>query len=116
MQVASTLWPKRKTQKISEYRFRVKWTQCSPRTEERSLKTSSTSVFRLGRAQTSPTPSSWGRLAPLAGRPTPWSADQPVGPTTLSLLRGSMALVPYVGLQRISCKNPVAPCYKYKGG
>ena len=116
MQVASTLWPNRKTQKISEYRFRIKWTKCSPRIEARSLKKSSTSVFRPGQAQTSPTPSSWGQLAPLAGRPTPWLADQPVGPTTLSLLRGSMALVPYVGLWRISCRNPMAPCYKYKGG
>ena len=116
MQVASTLWPDKKSQKLSEHRFRLKWTKCSPRTEARSLKTSSTSVFRPSQAQTSPTPSSWGRLAPLAGRLTPWSGDQPVGPTALSLVRGSMALVPYVGLRRIGYRNPVASCYKYKGG
>ena len=50
-----------------------------------------------------------GRPAdPLVGRPAR-------GPIALSLLRGSMALVPYVGLRWISCRNPVAPCYKYKG-
>ena len=33
MQVTSTLWPDTKSQKISEYQFRLKWTKWSPRTK-----------------------------------------------------------------------------------
>jgi hypothetical protein len=38
MQVASTLWPDIKSQKLSEHRFRLKWTKCSPKTQFRPLK------------------------------------------------------------------------------
>ena len=38
MQVASTLWPDIKSQKISEHRFRIKWTKCSLRTQLRQVK------------------------------------------------------------------------------
>ena len=39
MQVTSTLWPDTKSQKISEQRFRLKWTKCSPRTNPNEVKT-----------------------------------------------------------------------------
>ena len=70
MQVASTLWPDIKSQKISEHRFRLNWTKCSPRTKANPVKTRQAPVFRQGQAQTSPTLGSWGWWAPPAGRPT----------------------------------------------
>ena len=85
MQVTSILWPSRKTQEISEYRFRLKWTKCSPRTEAKPLKTSSTSVFRQGQAQTSPTLGSWGWWAPPARRPTTLVGRLAHGPHRLNL-------------------------------
>ena len=39
MQVASIFWPDIKSQKISERRFRLKWTKCSPRTNPNEVKT-----------------------------------------------------------------------------
>ena len=39
MQVASTLWPDIESQKISERRFGLKWTTCSPRTNPNEVKT-----------------------------------------------------------------------------
>ena len=116
MQVAGTLWHDIKSQKISEHRIRLKWTKCSPRTKPNQFRTGYTSVIRQGKAQTSPTPSSWGRLEPWVGRPTTWSADQPMGPTALIVQRGSSSLVLDVGSTRQSCCTAVAPSYKYKGG
>ena len=54
MQVASTLWPDIKSQKISERWFKLNWTKCSPRTNPNPLKRSRTLVFRPKKAQTSP--------------------------------------------------------------
>ena len=85
MQVASTLWPSRKSQKISEYRFRLKWTKCSPKTKAKQVKIGQPQCGSDKEAQTSPTPSSWGRLAARAGRPTYRSADQAHGPHRLNL-------------------------------
>ena len=85
MQVASTLRPSRKAQKISEYRFRLRWTKCSPRTEAKQVKTCQPQRASDKEAQTSPTPSSWGRLAPLAGRPTPLVGAPARGPHRLKL-------------------------------
>ena len=39
LQVSSTLWPDIKPQKLSEHRFRLKWTKCSPRTQFKPFKT-----------------------------------------------------------------------------
>jgi len=39
MQVASTLWPDIKSQKLSEYRFRLRWTKSGSRTQFRQAKT-----------------------------------------------------------------------------
>jgi hypothetical protein len=116
MQVASTLWPNKKSQKISERRFRLNSTKCSPRTKPNRLRTVHSLVIGQGEAQTSPPKGSWGRLAPLGGRPTTWSADGLVGPTALARPRGGVSLAPHVGSTRIGGFSHVAPCYKYKGG
>jgi len=63
-QGASTLWPDRKSQKISERRIRLKWIKCSPRTKANPVKTGRATTFGQEEAQTSPTRSSWGWLAP----------------------------------------------------
>ena len=39
MQVASTFWPDIKSQKISERRFRLKWTKCRPKTNPNEVNT-----------------------------------------------------------------------------
>ena len=39
MQVASILWPDIKSQKISEQRFRLRWTKSDARTQFRQAKT-----------------------------------------------------------------------------
>jgi hypothetical protein len=39
MQVARTLWPDIKSQILLEYRFRLKWTKCSPKTQLKQVKT-----------------------------------------------------------------------------
>ena len=74
MQVASSLWPDRKSQKILEHRFRLNSTKCSPRIEGNPLRTDHTSMFRQGKAQVSPAPAvgamgAAGRPADHAGRP-----------------------------------------------
>ena len=81
MQVASTLWPDIKSQKISEYRFRLKTDQVKFKTTPNPLRTGRTLVFRQEEAQDSP----WKKLGAV-GAPGP-SADhpgrpsRPVGPT-----------------------------------
>ena len=112
MQVASTLWPDIKSRKISEHRFRLKWTKCSPRTEANPLKTDSTLVFRQGQAQTSPTEEGWGRLAPLGSRPTTLVGRRPSRPHRLTPSMWQQL----IGSPCQFCKEEaVAPCYKYKG-
>ena len=113
MQVASTLWPSRKSKKISEYRFRLKWTKCSPRTKAKQVKTGQSQRGSDKEAQTSPTPSSWGRLAARAGRPTYRSADQAHRPHHLNFATCRLPVAP-LGL--LGVLRPVAPSYKYKGG
>ena len=108
MQVASTLWPSRKSQKISEYRFRLKWTKCGPRTEAKQVKTGQPQRGSDKEAQTSPTPSSCGADGGQ-GRP----ADQAHGPHRLNF---AMWHLPVAPLGRFGVLRPVAPSYKYKGG
>ena len=115
MQVASTLWPNIKSQKISERWLNLKWTKCSPRTASNPVKTRQAQVIRQEEAQDSPAPCGWGRLAPWDGRPTTWSADQARGTHRLNQPLGGLALAPNGGSPRISCRNPMAPCCKYKG-
>ena len=100
MQVASTLWPSRKTQKISEYRFRLKWTKCSPRTEAKQVRTGQPQRGSDKEAQTSPTPSSWGRLVARVDRPTYRSAAQAHGPHRLNFATWHLPVAP---LGRFGC-------------
>ena len=113
MQVASTLWSDIKSQKISKQRFRLKWTKCSPRAQFRQVKTGQLQRGSDKEAQTSPTPSSWGRLAASAGRPTYRSAAQAPGPHRLNFATWRLPVAP---LGRFGVLRPVAPSYKYKGG
>ena len=97
MQVASTLWPDIKSQKISERRFRLIWIKCSPRTIPKSVKTRQAPAFRQVEAQDSPLEEDGadggsGRSTDLPGRPN-W----PVGPTASTLPRVTSSLVAQVG-------------------
>ena len=103
MQVASTLWPNRKTQKISEYRFRLKWTKCSLRTEAKQVKTGQPQRGSDKEAQTSPNPQQLGAVG----------ADQAHGPHRLNFATWRLPVAP---LGRFGVLRPVAPSYKYKGG
>ena len=113
MQDASTLWPDMKSQKISERRFRLNCTKCSPRTAPNPLKTSQHQRGPDKAAQDSPPEEVGGGSRHWQAV---WSADRPMGPTALSLLRGDVSLAHNVGLLRIGSFSPVAPYYKYKGG
>ena len=83
MQVASTLWPDIKSQKISEYQFRLIWTKCSPRTTPNPLKTGQHQRGPDKAAQDSP-PEEVGAVG-ATGRP----ADLP------GSLTGPLAQPPY---------------------
>ena len=113
MQVVSTLWPNRKTQKISEYRFKLNWTKCSPRTTPKHVKTRQTPAFRQKEAQDSPLEEDGGGWWPgQVDRPT-WSADLARGPHCLNQDTWRL-LIGHLG--RLQGSHPMAPCYKYKGG
>ena len=97
MQVASTLWPDIKSQKISEQRFRLKWTKCSPRTNPNEVKIGQPQRGSDKEAQDSlpeEVGGGWwpGQADRPTGRPT-W----PVGPTASTRACGVSPLVPYVG-------------------
>ena len=84
MQVASTLWPDIKSQKISERRFRLIWTKCSLRTTPKSVKTRQAPAFRQEEAQDSPLEEAGGGWRPgQVDRPT-WSAELARGPHRLN--------------------------------
>src|SRR6185312_14673249 len=112
MQVASTLWPDIESQKISERRFRLRWTKCSPRTNPNEVKTGQPQHTLDKEAQDSlPEEVGGGWWPGQADRPT-WSADQARGPHRLN--QGTWHL-PVGPLRRLCRLHPVAPCYKYKG-
>ena len=73
MQVTSTLWPDTKSQKISEYRFRLKTDQVKLKTTPNPLRTGRTPVFRQEDAQDS----HWKKLGAV-GAPGP-----PAQPSTV---------------------------------
>ena len=113
MQVASTLWPDIKSQKISERRFRLKWTKCSPRTNTNAVKTRQAPAFKQEEAQDS-LPEEDGGSWPhwQADRPTR-SADLAYGPHRLifdawQLLTGSQGRFQGVELQS-SAESTMAP-------
>ena len=113
MHVASTLWPDIKSQKLSERRFRLIWTKCSPRTTP--------NPFKKGQHQHGPDKAAQDSLLDeardgwslgKADRPTR-SADLACGPHRLSQ---GMWHLPIGPLHRLCRLHPMAPCYKYKGG
>ena len=84
MQVASTLWPDIKSQKISEYRFRLKTDQVKLNTTQNPLRTGRTLVFKQDEAKDSLLEEVGGGWRPWAvGRP-PWSTEQVRGPHRLN--------------------------------
>ena len=113
MQVKSTLWPDIKPQKLSEHRFRLRWTKSDARTQFKQVKTGQPQRGSDKEAQHSlPEEVGAGWQPGQADRPT-WSADQARGPHHLNQGTWRLPIGHLHSLQRFS---PVAPCYKYKGG
>jgi len=113
MHVASTLWPNIKSQKISEHRFRLKWTKSSSRTQRKQAKTDQDQRGPDKEAKDSLLDEARGGWHPWAvGRP-PWSADQARGPYRLNF---AMCHILIGLLGRLCESHPVVPCYKYKEG
>ena len=112
MQVVSTLLPDIKSQKISEHRFRLKQTECSPRTQLKPLKTAGNNVDQTRQLRTAHQKKVGGvwHLG-LAGRP-PWSAVQAHGSHRLNLNTWRL-LTGCLG--RFQELQLVARSYKYKG-
>src|SRR6185312_15662735 len=85
MQVTSTVWPDIKSQKLSEHRFRLRWTKSDARTQFRQVKTGQPQCGIDKEAQDSlPEEIGGGWLPEQANRPT-WSADLARGPHRLNL-------------------------------
>ena len=78
MQVASTLWPDIKSQKLSEHRFRLRWTKSGSITQLRQARTDLDQHGLDKAAQDSPPKEVGGGWRPTdqSGQPN-W----PVGPT-----------------------------------
>ena len=113
MQVASTLWPDIKSQKISERRSWLIWTKCSPRTTPKPVKTRQAQAFRQEEAQDSPLEEDGGGWRPRQVDQPTWSAELVCGPHRLNFDTCHLL----TGCSSRLCKlSPVAPCYKYKGG
>ena len=94
MQVTSTLWPDIKSQKLSEHRFRLRWTKSDAKTQFKQVKTGQPNVDQTRRPKTAcqkklGAVGGPGRPTDLPGRPT-W----PVGPTALAKSRVVSWLVP----------------------
>ena len=112
MQVASTLWPDIKSQKISEHRFRL----IGPSLAQEPLQIHSiqadTSMDQTREAKTAhKNEIGGGWCHGLVDRP-PWSADQARGPHRLNLDTWHL---PSGSLGRLQGSHPMAPCYKYRG-
>ena len=99
LQVTSTLWPDIKSQKLSEHRFRLRWTKSDARTQFKQVKIGQPQRGSDKEAQDSPPEEVGGGCGPgkpthLPGRPT-W----PVGPTASTRARDISPLVPCVGCE-----------------
>ena len=74
MQVTSTLWPDIKSQKLSEHRFRLRWTKSDARTQFKQVKTGQHQRGSDKAAQESPPKEVGGGWWPgEADRPGPWT-------------------------------------------
>ena len=97
MQVASTLWPDIKSQKLSEHRIRLRWTKSDARTQFKQVKTGQPQRGSDKEAQYSlPEEDGGGCWPGQADRPT-GRPTRAVGPTASTRARGISLLVPYVG-------------------
>ena len=112
MQVASTLWHDIKSQKLSERRFRLRWTKSNARTQFRQAKT--------GQDHRGPDKKAQDSLLDEAGvgwpigqvdRPTGWPT-WPMGPTASTSPRVASPLVAEVGY---SGSHPWLPAINTKG-
>ena len=112
MQVASTLWPDIKSQKLSEHRFRLRWTKSDARTQFRQAKTGQDHRGLDKEAQDS--------LLDEAGVGWPtWQVAQPtgrltwpMGPTASTLSRVFSPLVTEVGCSSLT---PWLPAINTRG-
>ena len=84
MQVTSTLWLDKKSQKILEHRFRLNWTKSDARTQFRQAKT--------GQDQRGPDKEAQDSLLDEArvGWPT-WQVDRPTGRPTWPVVPTALA-------------------------
>ena len=113
LQVASTLWPNIKSQKLSEHRFRIRWTKSDARTQFKLVRQANPNVDQTRRPNTARQKKlgavgSPSRPTDLPGRPT-----RPVGPTASTRARGVSTLVPYVGCDGFT---PWLPAINTRGG
>ena len=97
MQVASTLWPDIKSQKISKRRFRLNWTKCSPRTTPKPVKTRQAPAFRQEEAQDSSLEEDGGGWWPGKVDRSTWSAELARGPHRLNFDTCHLLTVAQVG-------------------
>jgi hypothetical protein len=102
MQVTSTLWLDIKSQKLSEHRFKLRWTKSDTRTQFRQAKT--------GQDHRGPDKEAQDSLLDEAGVGWPtWQVDRPtgrptwpMGPTTLTSPRVASPLVAEVGYSSLT--------------
>ena len=105
MQVTSTLWHDIKSQKLSEHRFRLRWTKSDARTQFRQAK--------IGQDHRTPDKEAQDSLLEEDGGSWPHKqADLAHGPHRLNQATCRLPVAP---LGRFEESHPVAPCYKYKG-
>src|SRR6185437_913593 len=83
MQVTSTLWPDIKSQKLSEHRFRLRWTKSDARTQSKQVKTRQPQRGSDKEAQDSLLEEVMGGWLGQADRPN-WSTDLARGPHCLN--------------------------------
>ena len=75
LQVSSTLWPHIKSQKLSEHRFRLRWTKSDARTQFKQVKAGQPQRGSDKEAQDSPPEEVGGGWYPGQADQTTWSAD-----------------------------------------
>ena len=112
MQVASTLWPDIKSEKISKRRFRLIGPSVAQEPLQIHSRQADTSMDQTREAKTAHRNEIGGGWCHgLVGRP-PWSSDQARGPHRLNFATCCLLIGP---LGQFRESQPVAPSYKYRG-